>query len=238
MPSANACPGRRRNLGHPRRHGCGQYFGRSIHSTGRGFSGSCPCPTKGCRDQHLEPRPHVRADRRHRHAAGRRCTGLCAMPARRTEPRGPGRAPQRRTGGRGWDTPTKSCAEAADRAKTVFLADMSHEPRPPLNAVIGIAEFLAREHSGPLTAKQKERVRHPRLGTASARADRGHPGHDPARDRQDGSARRNPRRRSHRADLRLAHPSARSRSASPFWETSRATFRTCAATKPVSARSC
>lgn len=43
-------------------------------------------------------------------------------------------------------------AVLADRAKTDFLARMSHELRSPLNSVIGFADVLAREPDGPLGA--------------------------------------------------------------------------------------
>jgi len=41
-------------------------------------------------------------------------------------------------------------AEAANAAKSKFLATMSHELRTPLNAVIGFAQILAKEILGPL----------------------------------------------------------------------------------------
>lgn len=47
-------------------------------------------------------------------------------------------------------------AEAANLAKTAFLAHMSHELRTPLNAVIGMAETLKAEVFGPLGPKQME----------------------------------------------------------------------------------
>lgn len=44
----------------------------------------------------------------------------------------------------------KEHTEAADRAKTALLANMSHEFKTPLNATIGFAEMLAREMHGPI----------------------------------------------------------------------------------------
>ncbi|MGQ0677634.1 MAG: MHYT domain-containing protein [Rhodospirillales bacterium] len=49
-------------------------------------------------------------------------------------------------------------ADAANHAKTHFLATMSHELRTPLNAVIGFADLLAAEISGKLDDKQKSYV--------------------------------------------------------------------------------
>jgi signal transduction histidine kinase len=46
-------------------------------------------------------------------------------------------------------------AEAANNAKSEFLAVVSHELRTPLNAVIGFAEMLENEVEGPLNPKQK-----------------------------------------------------------------------------------
>lgn len=44
----------------------------------------------------------------------------------------------------------KVAAEAANRAKTLFLAQVGHELRTPLNAVIGFAELLGRQPLGPI----------------------------------------------------------------------------------------
>ena len=46
-------------------------------------------------------------------------------------------------------------AEAANAAKSVFLATMSHEIRTPLNGVLGMAQVMARD---PLTPVQRERL--------------------------------------------------------------------------------
>jgi cell cycle sensor histidine kinase DivJ len=51
----------------------------------------------------------------------------------------------------------RSAAEAADAAKTRFLATMSHELRTPLNAIIGFSEMIVQEQSLMLdTARRKE----------------------------------------------------------------------------------
>jgi PAS domain S-box-containing protein len=46
-------------------------------------------------------------------------------------------------------------AEAASRAKSSFLATMSHEVRTPLNAILGYLELMELEVGGPLTAVQR-----------------------------------------------------------------------------------
>ncbi|MCP3398273.1 PAS domain-containing sensor histidine kinase [Bradyrhizobium sp. CCGB20] len=49
-----------------------------------------------------------------------------------------------------------SAAEAADAAKTRFLATMSHELRTPLNAIIGFSEMIAQEQTLMLGAAQRK----------------------------------------------------------------------------------
>ncbi len=51
-------------------------------------------------------------------------------------------------------------AEAANTAKSEFLASMSHELRSPLNTIMGYTQLLAEETAGPLTEKQRRFVGH------------------------------------------------------------------------------
>jgi PAS domain S-box-containing protein len=50
----------------------------------------------------------------------------------------------------------KAAAEAANLAKSHFLANISHELRTPLNAILGFAELLERGAGGPLAANGVE----------------------------------------------------------------------------------
>lgn len=52
----------------------------------------------------------------------------------------------------------RDVAEAANRAKSGFLATMNHELRTPLNAIIGFSQVLQDETFGPLNPKQAKYV--------------------------------------------------------------------------------
>ncbi len=56
-------------------------------------------------------------------------------------------------------------AQLANRAKSDFLAVISHELRTPLTAVLGYADLLSAEVSGPLNEKQKHQVDRIRAGS-------------------------------------------------------------------------
>lgn len=55
-------------------------------------------------------------------------------------------------------TAAKEMAEAADRAKSAFLATMSHELRSPLNSIIGFTSILLEGLTGPLNDGQRKQL--------------------------------------------------------------------------------
>ncbi len=52
----------------------------------------------------------------------------------------------------------KEMAEAADKAKSAFLATMSHELRSPLNSIIGFTSILLEGLTGPLNEAQRKQL--------------------------------------------------------------------------------
>jgi PAS domain S-box-containing protein len=54
----------------------------------------------------------------------------------------------------------REASEAANSAKSEFLASMSHELRTPLNAILGFAQLLERDKKAPLTERHRERIAH------------------------------------------------------------------------------
>lgn len=49
-------------------------------------------------------------------------------------------------------------ADQANRAKSAFLSNLSHELRTPMNAIVGFSELLRSNESDPLSGRQKDQV--------------------------------------------------------------------------------
>src|SRR3546814_15014537 len=54
----------------------------------------------------------------------------------------------------------RHAAEAANLAKSAFLATMGHELRTPLNAIMGFSEIQERQIFGPLATRYREYAGH------------------------------------------------------------------------------
>jgi len=54
----------------------------------------------------------------------------------------------------------KNEAEAANKAKSLFLSSVSHELKTPLNAILGFSQLLETDNNYPLTQAQTEWVKH------------------------------------------------------------------------------
>src|SRR3546814_11006917 len=54
----------------------------------------------------------------------------------------------------------RHAAEAANLAKSAFLATMGHELRTPLNAIMGFSEIQERQIFGPLATSYREYAGH------------------------------------------------------------------------------
>ncbi len=53
----------------------------------------------------------------------------------------------------------RNLAQSANRAKSEFIANMNHELRTPMNAILGFPQILLREHCGKLNEYQKEALK-------------------------------------------------------------------------------